>query len=434
MSVRIKSVRQGSPAYFRGIRGGDELVSVNGTAIEDVLDYRFFADEPSVEMVFERGGKTASRRFVTGGDIDRVGLEFDTYLMDRQHSCRNKCIFCFIDQMPPGLRDTLYFKDDDSRLSFLFGNYVTLTNMSEREVDRIIALHISPINVSVHTMNRDLRVRMMKNPRAGESLDIMYRFAQAGIAMNSQLVLCRDVNDGPELEFSLKELSVLRSSVKSVACVPAGLTRYRDGLPHIEPYDKDSASAVIDAVDSFNESLGERFAFAADEFFLTAKREIPPAEYYGSYPQLENGVGLLRSFTDDFLTVFDAESVGARPVSIGIVTGEASEGMMTALCERVRRIRPDSDLRVYTVKNDFFGRSVTVSGLLTARDITSQLGGIDLPEKISIPGACFRSKTDRVTLDDVSVDELSVRLGREIIISDGSGADFARMIMGVNDV
>ncbi len=436
MSVKIFDVEPGSPAYRKGIRPGDELISVNGTEIGDVLDYRFFADEYVVSMLFRRNGVTVNKIFNAGGDIDSIGLGFETYLMDGKHSCKNKCAFCFIDQMPPGLRESLYFKDDDSRLSFLFGNYITLTNLSEHDAQRIAKLHISPLNISVHTMNPQLRVQLMKNPNAGSSLDYLGFFAEAGIKLNTQLVLCRGINDGNELKYSLENLDALYPAVQSVAAVPAGLTKFRDGLPHIEPYDQASAAEVIDIVDDFNSSREhERIAFSADEFYLCAKRPIPSSEYYGSYPQLENGVGSIRLFLTEFygrlseLQTAD-RALTSRRRSYGLITGVAAAELMNEVSSALEKAIPRTQIKVYTIVNDFFGRTVTVSGLLTAKDILSQLrqsGG--LPDYLVLPASCLKSDDEKIFLDDVTLEEFSEALSRPVLLSSGSGAAFVDLFL-----
>ena len=295
MSVIIKFVDKGSPAYKAGLRGGETLLSLNGNSIIDVLDYRFYQNSGSLVLEYlDVSGKTKTAK-IKKDEYEELGLEFETYLMDKKHSCLNKCVFCFIDQLPKGLRESLYFKDDDSRLSFLFGNYITLTNITEHEVERIIKMHISPVNISVHTTNPELRVKMMTNKNAGKVLEIIDRFNSAGIKINCQLVLCPGYNDGKELERTLEDLSKLENA-ECIAAVPVGLTRYREGLAKIEPFNSDTAAQVLDIIDRYGDKCiqkyGQRRIYGADEFYLLSGREIPEADYYGDFLQLENGVGL----------------------------------------------------------------------------------------------------------------------------------------------
>lgn len=296
MAVLISSIEAKSIASKKKISSGDLLLSINGNEINDVLDYCFYLND--TKLVLETRDSKGKNKTVkiSKGEFEDIGLEFETYLMDKQHTCKNKCIFCFIDQLPKGLRDSLYFKDDDDRLSFLFGNYITLTNLDDNEVDRLIKMHISPINISVHTMNPKLRVKMMANPRAGESLRYIKKFVDSGIAVNTQLVLCPGINDGDELKFSLSELFRLGENINSIACVPVGLSKHREGLFPIEAYTKESAGAVIDTVDRFNKEhknrQGKHIVYAADEFYIYAEREMPECDYYNDFPQLDNGVGM----------------------------------------------------------------------------------------------------------------------------------------------
>ena len=342
MAVKIFAVLKNSACARNGIRPGDKLISINGNEINDVLDYRFYSDSDKIRAVFELNDGTVKNVSLRAGNgVDKLGLAFETYLMDKHRRCKNSCIFCFIDQLPKGLRESLYFKDDDSRLSFLFGNYITLTNLTEKDVDRIIRMHISPINASVHTMNPELRVKMMKNPSAGSSLGYLKRFSDAGITINAQLVLCPGINDGKELEFSLSELGKLYPAVQSIACVPVGLTKHRDGLYPLEMYNEKTASAVIDTVDDFNAHFkyykGETIAFAADEFYLCAGREIPSADYYGEYPQLENGVGMWRLLEDEFASALeDSDFELSNNRNLTAITGAAAYPLIKKLADMAK--------------------------------------------------------------------------------------------------
>lgn len=436
MSVIIKSVEKGSPAYKAGIKSGDNLVSIDGNEIMDVLDYRFYQDNERLTVEFiDSSGKTKTAR-IKKDEYEELGLEFETYLMDKKHSCRNKCVFCFIDQLPKGLRESLYFKDDDSRLSFLFGNYITLTNITEHEVERIIKMHISPINISVHTTNPDLRVKMMANKNAGKALQIIDRFNSAGIKLNCQLVLCPGYNDGEELERTLSDLSRLENA-ECIAAVPVGLTAYREGLAEIEPFNKQTAGAVLDIIDKYGDiclkKYGQRRIYGADEFYLLAEREIPEADYYGDFLQLENGVGLwslLRSEALDALNDCDYKLEDER--SISLVTGEAAYPLIKMIADKCMGKNPLLKARVFPIKNNFFGGKINVSGLVTATDIEAQLKNEDLGEELLIPSVMLRAEGD-MFLDSVTVDELSERLGVKITPVNNDGYELVDAILGIKE-
>ena len=433
MAVHISGVEKGSVCEKK-IHGGETLIAVNGNPIQDVLDYRFYTSEEKLRLRIETATGRQRTVRIKKGEYDDLGLIFDTYLMDKHHSCKNKCIFCFIDQMPKGMRESLYFKDDDSRLSFLFGNYVTLTNLTDADVDRIIKMHISPVNVSVHTMNPALRVQMMKNPNAGSSLRYLNRFAQAGIKLNTQLVLCPGVNDGAELQYSLDELGKLYPAVQSIAAVPVGLTKYRENLPPLQAYDETASAAVIEIIDNFNIHFqyfhGETIAYAADEFYLKAGRPIPPEEYYGSFPQLENGVGMWRSFENEFLQALNNCEINAlQPRHVSIATGTAAYPLLKSLadaaCERISGLT----VSVFEIQNRFFGASVTVSGLLTGQDLLAQLSGKTLGDVLLISENMLRSGED-VFLDDMTVSELSERLQTPVRANRVDGFDLLEKMLG----
>lgn len=425
MSVIIKGVQDGSVAAGSKIAPGDKLLSLNGNEIMDVLDYRFYQNNENViALVEDKNGNVQKYRFKKD-EYDELGLLFETYLMDKQHSCKNKCIFCFIDQLPKGLRESLYFKDDDSRLSFLFGNYITLTNITEHEIERIIKMHISPINISVHTTNPELRVKMMKNKNAGKVLQIINRFNEAGIAMNSQLVLCPGYNDGAELEKTLDDLTSLEN-MKCIAAVPVGLTKYREGLCEITPFDKHSAGRALDIIDKYGdrcvETYGERRVYASDEFYLLSGRKMPDASYYGDFLQLENGVGLwalLKSEAENALDEIGCCTVNRK---ISLATGVAAYGLIRYICDLCEQKSPGLTCNVYAIKNDFFGERITVSGLVTATDIIKQLKDKDLGEELLIPAAMLRKQRD-MFLDSITVDELSEALGVPVNYTENDGYD-----------
>lgn len=426
MSVVISEVEKKSVCGRKGLSAGDKLLSVNGNDINDVLDYRFYADEEDLRIAYENGKGHVKKCHIRHSEgVDSLGLGFETYLMDRQRHCKNACIFCFIDQMPPGMRESLYFKDDDSRLSFLFGNYITLTNLTEHDAQRIIRMHISPLNASVHTMDPALRVRMMKNPNAGTSLAYLKRFSDAGIAINAQLVLCPGINDGDALDYSLEKLSEL-DSVASIAAVPVGLTKYREGLYPLESYTPDGAADVIDRIDRFNAALTakkrEKLAYPSDEFYQIAGREIPSLSYYGDFPQLDNGVGLYALTEHDFLTALAENEADQKKRTVSIATGRAAYPLISALCRRFCEKYPASSVSVFCIENTFFGEKVTVAGLLTGGDLFAQLNGkLAQGSLLMIPSVMLKGKDEPVFLDDMTVDQLSEKLCVSVMPVDCSG-------------
>ncbi len=436
MAVIINEVKPFSKCWFFGIRAGDKLVSIDSKEVDDVLDYDFYMSFLPVEMEFVTAkGKTVNVRATN----ENVGIKFETFLMDKQHSCRNKCIFCFIDQLPKGMRESLYFKDDDSRLSFLFGNYVTLTNLTEHEIERIIAMHISPVNISVHTMNPELRVKMMNNKNAGKCLSIIKRFADAGIKMNAQLVLCPGINDGEELRFSLTELAKMYPSIQSIAAVPVGLTKFRDGLFPLKPYNEQTAGETIDIIEEFSsafkEKNGIRLAYPADEFFLLAGRELPPEEYYDEYPQIDNGVGLWTSLRDEFFEALSELDVTPVNREVTLATGTAAYPLM---CEFAQAQEKKFGVKVNVVKiiNNFFGEGITVAGLLTGTDLIGQLKGRDLGDKLLIPLVMTIDYTSHSTdknkfLDDITLKEAEKELNIEIVPTPNNGTQLLKNILGV---
>lgn len=436
MSVIINNVKPMSVCALKGIGAGDELLKINGNDIMDVLDYDFYMTEQNITMTFKC--KDGKYKVIKTENIN-CGLEFQTYLMDKQQHCKNKCIFCFIDQLPKGLRESLYFKDDDSRLSFLFGNYITLTNISEHEIERIIRMHISPVNISVHTMNPDLRVQMMKNKNAGKSLEIIKRFAEAGIQMNTQLVLCPGINDGDELRRSIEELSALYPAVQSIAAVPVGLTKFREGLTKLEPYNKKTAGETIDIIeeysDKFRKEFGVGLCYPADEFFIKAERDLPDEDYYDGYPQLDNGVGLVRSFYNEFMD--ELEYCNEQPVNkkVTLATGVDFYPYLFELCEKAKE-KFNIDIQVKKIINNFFGETITVSGLVTGIDLYEQLKDLDLGEYLLLPGSMISDYTNHTEnknkfLDDMTVEELEERLNTKIILTQGDGSQVLRDILGV---
>lgn len=435
--VKIVSVEPRSRAASAGILAGDILLSISGREINDVLDYRFFLAERSILLKLSRNGEEYEVT-IKKQQYDDIGLDFETPLMDKKHSCENKCVFCFIDQLPRGMRKTLYFKDDDSRLSFLHGNYITLTNLHDKDIDRIIEMHISPVNISVHTTNPELRVRMMHNKRAGEVLSYMKKLADAGISLCGQIVLCKGLNDGEELDRSMRDLSELFPAMQSVSIVPAGLTRFREKLYPLEGFNKEESAKVIDQVDRFAKEFeaknGSRMFFCSDEFYLKAERALPEESYYEGYPQIENGVGMITSLMTEFreeLEYLDEylESYKA-PRHISIATGVAAydtiKAMATDLEARIEGLQVD----VYKIINNFFGETITVSGLLTGKDISEQLADRDLGDLLLFPCNALRSDGD-LFLDDMSPEELSEKLEVSVAPSRDSGEGFICDVLGV---
>ena len=425
MAVKISGVERKSPAAKKRIKAGDILLKIGGNDIVDVLDYRFYQGETELTLTILRGKKEKVIKIKKPEDTE-LGLVFDSYLMDAQHSCKNKCIFCFIDQLPKGMRDTLYFKDDDSRLSFLFGNYITLTNLTEHEVERIIKMHISPVNISVHTTNPELRCKMMNNRFAGEALGIIKRFDDAGIRLNFQLVLVPGYNDGKELKRSLRDLSLYKN-VECIASVPVGLTKFRDGLAEIEPFNKDTAAKVIDITEEIakenKEKYHNRLVYAADEFYLKAERKMPHYSEYGDFPQLDNGVGMWSLFekeADDALADIKAPGV---PRKISCVTGVAAAPLLKATVDKAVNIWHNLKCEVYPVKNNFFGDKITVAGLVTGQDIIAQLKDKDLGDELLVPSNMLRFERD-LFLDDVSVEQLERELGVKVKITEPDGYSF----------
>ncbi len=437
MAVTIQGVAPGGRAENLGILPGDVLLSINGREVVDVLDYRFLETERELRVRLSRNGEEYTVE-IKKPQYAEIGLEFETYLMDRQHSCRNKCIFCFIDQLPKGMRETLYFKDDDDRLSFLFGNYITLTNIDDREIERILQMHISPINVSVHTMDPELRCKMMGNRFAGDSLRHLYRLAEGGVKLNCQIVLCPGINDGPALEFSLQKLFELGEGLLSVACVPVGLTRYREGLHPLEPFTKETAGAVLDILERFGEKFlrerGCRTVYASDEFYLLAQRPIPPLEYYEDFPQIENGVGMLRNLQDEFDWAMEDGEIneGACPAArkVTIPTGEGGFAFLDSVLDGLRKKCHNLTVDLIPVHNDFFGGTVNVTGLLTGQDIVKNLKGRELGDEVLLSGSMMKAGED-VFLDDMTREELEKALGVPVVRVGNTGEALLNAILGL---
>ena len=435
--VTIVSVCPGSIAEAEGILPGDKLISVNGHPIRDVLDYRFYLAERAVSLELERQGENITVKF-RKQEYDDIGLEFETPLMDRKRSCANKCVFCFVDQLPPGMRETLYFKDDDDRLSFLHGNYVTLTNLNDRDVERLITMHISPINVSVHTTNPELRVKMMGNRRAGKVLSYLDRFAEAGIDLCTQIVLCKGLNDGEELDRSMRDLAKLYPSLRSCAIVPVGLTRYREGLCPLQMFDAAESAAVIEQVNRFGDACkqkyGTRLFYCADELYVKAGLPLPDEDYYEDYSQIQNGVGMLTSMATEFGFAMEdlSESLSAfrPPRTVSIVTGVAAFDLIDRMAKQMEQCVPGLTVHVYRIINHFFGETVTVAGLLTGQDVAAQLQGQPLGDELLYPETMLRAD-GAVFLDDMTPEELSAKLGVPVRACPGDGDAFVHAVLGI---
>lgn len=435
----IKKILPGSIAEEFELAPGDRLISINGHEIEDIFDYQFYAEDTYIEILIEKPDGEQWILEVDKEEDEDLGIEFDNGLMDEYRSCHNKCIFCFIDQMPKGMRDTLYFKDDDSRLSFLQGNYVTLTNMSEHDLDRIIQYHLSPINISFQTMNPELRCKMLNNRFAGEALKKVDRLNEAGIEMNGQIVLCKGVNDGEELAFSIREMMRYIPNLQSVSVVPVGLSKYRDGLFPLEPFTREDAREVLSTIHHYqNESYqkyGNHFIHASDEWYILAGEELPQEENYDGYLQLENGVGMMRLLLNEFEEAMkelqekiSADDLDFVPREISMATARLAYPFIRDMAARMMEMVPGLMIHVYEITNDFFGEMITVSGLLTGQDLIAQLTGKELGETLYLPQNVLRSG-EEVFLDDVTVTEMEKALQVKVDIIKSSGRDFVNAVL-----
>ena len=429
----VKNNAAGSIAEEMGIEPGDRLISIDGQEIEDVFDYQFYEESEELVLLIEKPDGEQWELEIEKEADEPLGIEFGQGLMDEYRSCRNKCIFCFIDQMPPGMRDTLYFKDDDSRLSFLQGNYITLTNMSSHDVERIVRYRLEPINISFQTTNPELRCRMLHNRFAGDALkkvDILYR---GGIEMNGQIVLCKGVNDGEELERSIRDLTRYLPLLKSVSVVPVGLTRFREGLYPLEPFTKEEAREVLSVIHRWQEKIykqyGLHFIHAGDEWYLLAEEDIPEEERYDGYLQLENGVGMLRLLFNEFEEGMSRLGGGPGSGAISAATGKLAYPYIRRMADRVEEQFPGRKIHVYCIRNDFFGERITVSGLVTGQDIIAQLKGKELGSRLLLPCNMLKADED-VFLDDITVKEVSDALQVPVDIVKSSGQDLIDAMLG----
>ena len=428
----IKMVQPGSIAEELEIEPGDELISINGQKIEDVFDYHYLVNDDYLTVLIRKTNGEEWELEIEKDYEEDLGIEFDNGLMDEYRSCRNNCIFCFIDQMPPGMRETLYFKDDDSRLSFLQGNYVTLTNMSQEDIDRVIKYHLSPINVSFQAMNPKLRCKMLHNRFAGDALKKVDQLYEAGITMNGQIVLCKGVNDGEELEYSLQEMAKYAPVLQSVSVVPVGLTKFRDGLYPLESFTKEDAKAVLEQIHRWQKIMYEKhgihFIHASDEWYILAGEKLPEEGRYDGYLQLENGVGMLRLLDTEVREAVANRDGDDRSYHVTVATGRLAAPYIEKCMETIREKYPKITFEVIAIKNNFFGEKITVSGLITGQDLTEQLSDRKLGDRLLIPCNMLRSG-ENVFLDDITVTELSEKLGREIIVVDPAGADLVSAVL-----
>ena len=431
----VEKVLSGSIAEEMEITPGDALLEINGHKIEDIFDYQYYTQDEYIEILVRKPSGEEWLLEIDKGYDEDLGITFENGLMDDYRSCHNKCIFCFIDQMPKGMRDTLYFKDDDSRLSFLQGNYVTLTNMSDEDVDRIIRYNLSPINVSFQTTNPELRCRMLNNRFAGQALERAWKLAQAGIIMNGQIVLCKGVNDGAELDRSIRDLSAYLPNLESVSVVPVGLSKYRDGLYPLEPFTKEDAQDVLRIIHGWQNKIypeyGTHFVHASDEWYILAEEELPQEEQYDGYLQLENGVGMLRLLLDEFAEAMEEDRINgrqARAKHITLATGRLAYRFIKHMGMQMEERYEGLQIDVIAIRNDFFGEMITVSGLLTGQDIMAQLKDRDLGEKLLLPQNVLKSG-EPVFLDDYTLDDIEKALQVRIDIVKSSGRDFIEAIL-----
>lgn len=443
--IVINSVQAGSAAQDAGIETGDILLSINREKVRDIFDYRFLTTNSSLVVEIEKKDGELWEIEIDKDEYEELGLEFDEPLITKARSCSNKCVFCFIDQLPKNMRETVYFKDDDSRLSFLTGNYVTLTNMDKKELERIVRYRMSPVNVSVHTTNPHLRVKMLGNRFAGDVLEKVKLLTDGGIKVNAQIVLCRGLNDGAELDRTLEDLSELYPGVASISAVPVGLTKWREGLYKLEPFDSRASAAVIEQVGDwqgrFLAKYGSRLVYLADELYISAGEKLPRYEEYEDFPQIENGVGLMPLFIHEFYDYLRSHSEELdrhcarynKTRTVGIATGFCAYGHIKELAEVLERRYNKLKAAVYPIKNEFFGENVTVTGLLTGGDLLEQLKRLKFGEtggELLISRSMLKSG-EELFLDDFTVSLLKERLGTEITIVENNGGDFIKKILGI---
>lgn len=429
----VKEILEGSIAQEMEIEPGDNILAVNDHPIEDIFDYQYLINDEYIELLVRKSDGEEWLLEIDKDYDEDLGIVFENSLMDNYKSCYNKCIFCFIDQNPKGMRDTIYFKDDDSRLSFLQGNYITLTNMKEKDIDRIINYHLAPINISVHTTNPKLRCSMLNNRFAGAILDYIRKFYEAGIPMNGQIVLCKGINDGEELWRTISDLMEFVPVMESLSVVPVGLSDYRDGLFHLEPFNREDACEVIDIIEHFQkkafEKHGTHFVQASDEWYINAGRDFPEADRYDGFIQLENGVGMVRLLMDEFDEEWSSVEGDDREYEVSMVTGVLVYDSIKLLADRIPEKFPNVKVHLYKIINDFFGHRITVTGLLTGGDIRKQLTGKTLGQRLILPSNTLMADEPKF-LDDVTLAELTDALQVDVCIVESSGADFIHAVIG----
>ncbi|WP_129596399.1 DUF512 domain-containing protein [Anaerophilus nitritogenes] len=429
----ISKVYDNSRAKKLGIEEGDQLLKVNGEEIEDIIEYMFLMADEYIEIEIKKKDNSI-RKYSLYKDFDEdLGIEFENPIIDQAKSCQNKCVFCFIDQLPPNMRDTLYFKDDDSRLSFLQGNFITLTNMSDKDIEKMIRYRISPVNVSVHTTNPSLRVKMLHNKKAGTIYERIQKLADAGIKMNGQIVLCRELNDGDELEKTIKDLSLLYPYMESVAVVPVGITKFREGLYPLKIYDENSAKQVIRQIEKLQKILlkeiGTRFVYLSDEFYVVAQEEVPSYEEYEQFLQIENGVGMMAQFEYEiihYLKEINIDKIIHKKISIA--TGKSAKEFMKKIARQVEKKFPFIEINVFEIKNFFFGETITVAGLITGTDLINQLKEKSLGEKLIIPASMLKMG-EKVFLDDVRIEDVEKELNIKVAVVNVEGKDFVNKVI-----
>lgn len=433
--VTINNVVPNSIASRKKIQKGDQIISINGNIINDVLDFDFYAADAKLKILFIKNGKQKNIS-IKKDEYENIGIEFSSYLIDKQHSCTNNCIFCFVDQMPKGCRESLYFKDDDDRLSFIFGNYVTLTNMPQSEIDRIIKMNISPINISVHTTNKELRCKMMNNRFAGEKLEYITQLAKANIKINCQFVLCPNINDGVELEKSLNDLLEIydiNQTIESIACVPVGVTKFREGLFPMETYNQKTANQTIDIIEKFADIFFKKYhthlCYASDEFYIKAKRKIPSYEYYEDFSQLGNGVGMIALQINEFKSELEFVEKSELKRHVTIATGVDAQPFIKFLVDLLSRKFPNLYCNVVAIKNNFFGETITVAGLIVGEDLQKQLENLDLGQQLILPQCMLRHESD-LFLDGMSLETLQKVLNIDVVFSENDGANLLHTIIG----
>ncbi|WP_279287339.1 DUF512 domain-containing protein [Mediterraneibacter hominis] len=430
----VKNICPGSIAEEMGIEPGDKLISIDGKEIIDVFDYHFLAGEEHIFLLIEKTDGEQWELEIEKEEEEELGIEFEQSLMDEYRSCRNKCMFCFIDQMPGGMRETLYFKDDDARLSFLQGNYITLTNMDDRDVERIVRYRLEPVNISFHTTNPELRCKMLHNRFAGEALkkvDILY---QGGIEMNGQIVLCKGINDGKELERTIQDLTGYLPQLQSVSVVPVGLTKYRDNLYPLQPFEKEDAKQVLDIIHRWQDKVfaeyGRHFIHAGDEWYLLAGEVIPAEERYDGYPQLENGVGMIRLLLNEFAKGISQIKGDTRKRELSLATGKLAAPYLKEMMGQVKEKFPGVGVHIYPIRNDFFGERITVSGLITGQDLTAQLKGKELGDRLLLPCNMLRAG-ENTFLDDFTIEAVAETLQVPVDIVKSSGQDLLDAVLGM---